>query len=884
MLHRTFRAAVATALSFAVVAGPALTTPSAALAQVQTSITGSVTDQQTGLGLSDAKVVLFQGGHSVAESKTDATGTFAFANQAPGIYDVEVSAQGYQTSRLADQAVAPGTTALSVRIVLPKASGEAGVRVIGRVSAATRSALATTTVINRTIDPYVIRAEANLRVGDALLAQPGLTSFNLDSAPGDDLNISIRGERPSEAQLLLDGHPIGPMGVFNGTNGGFNYQLSPSFALNNVAITYGTGGGSLNGVDAIAGTIDYQTIEPTRTPQFSLTQGGGTQGRMQTFGQATGSFGKLGYAFASGVEGSYGGFAPQTVTQSGLLAGDATSANVKANTWLVSGNYLLRNDLGKLRYQFTPNTALTLGAYVATSWDDKTGEGDNDYVTPQYALYSAQQNGKTCTLSGGGTGYLAVTDSNPAACFTPAQYASTFSGPAGGTALAFQTLHMQDYDARLTSSMGAHNFVVEGWKNAYYQYYDRNLSGFTNSYLTTGARISDDIVSERNTFGFGYMSVHQVYVAGTYDSTGVRNSADVPYTTNNVFVRDVFSATPTLQLFANANVQHSSVTSQTEFDPRLSFVYNPKGTDIYRLSLGLGSEAPNGQLKTLPPTVSTQPGALNPVCGGLNSVGSSSNPNLVDERAKTIEVSYGHRFSRDSQFQAVAYDQEVNNAIFSSVLPLSSFPGATLGANQQQYFDRINQLCGREGTIADFGLTTAANAGVGRFRGIGVTERYRFTPGFFVDGGVDLISARYYGIPLVSLVNNVTLIDGGQVVGVPFMKASLGLDYTLKDHTKVRLDGYFVGRNNALHSPPYTYANGHITHPFGHGLSMNLGVSNLFNNQYNQYGLLGSAQFIPENQFGGDSTALAQEFNGNYGEQFGMPQRSVMLSLTYRTK
>jgi hypothetical protein len=65
---------------------------------------------------------------------------------------------------------------------------------------------------------------------------------------------------------------------------------------------------------------------------------------------------------------------------------------------------------------------------------------------------------------------------------------------------------------------------------------------------------------------------------------------------------------------------------------------------------------------------------------------------------------------------------------------------------------------------------------------------------------------------------------------------------------------------------------------------MNLGVSNLFNSGYDQYGRLGYGQFIPENQFGTDSSVLAQEFNGNFGERFGMTQRSIMLSLNYRTK
>jgi hypothetical protein len=370
-------------LSAALLAGTPLASPSPASAQaVQTvTIAGSVVDQQTGLGLSDGTVLLEQGGRRVGETKTNANGGFSFANVAPGLYDVDVAVQGYQHSRLTDQAVAPGSGGLSIRIVLPHAaSSDTSLKVIGKISATTRSALATTTVINRSVDPYVIQNEATLRVGDALLAQPGLTSFNLDSAPGDDLNISIRGERPSEAQFLIDGHPAGPIGVFNNTSGGFNYQLSPSFTLSNIAITYGTGGASLNGVDAIAGTIDFQTIDPTRKPEFNFKQGVGTQGRMQTVGQATGTIGKLGYALVSGVEGSIGGFKPQVITQSGNLAGDATSANLAANTWLVSGAYLLRNSLAKIHYQIAPNAALTLGAYVATTFDDKTGEGDNDYA------------------------------------------------------------------------------------------------------------------------------------------------------------------------------------------------------------------------------------------------------------------------------------------------------------------------------------------------------------------------------------------------------------------------------------------------------------------------------------------------------------------------
>ncbi|BDE07454.1 hypothetical protein WPS_27300 [Vulcanimicrobium alpinum] len=884
MNRHTMRVAIAAALFLATGAGTVLSSsPVLAQAAQTATITGNVVDQQTGLGLSGTSVVLFQAGRRIAETTTDNAGTFTFANQPAGIYDLEFAVNGYQRARLTDQAVAPGTAGITLRVVLTRATGEGSLRIIGRVNA-TRSALATTTVINRNIDPIAIQSEAKLRVGDALLAAPGLTSFNLDSAPGDDLNISIRGQRPSEAQLLIDGHPVGPQGVFNGTGGGFNYQLSPSFALNNIAITYGTGGAALTGVQALAGTIDFQTIDPTRTPEFSFKQGFGTQARSQTVAQATGTIGRLGYAFVHGVEGSVGGFDPQVVTQSGLLAGDATSANVAANTWLVTGNYVLRNSLGKLRYQLSPKTSVALGFYDATSWDDKTGEGDNDFVTPEFALYSAQQGGNTCTLPDGSTGYLAATDANPNACFTPAQYASTFSGPSGGTPLAFQTLHLQDYNYRLTTALGANTIVVEGFQNAFYQYYDRNLAGFTNKYRTVGGRISDDFVTDHNDLGIGFLSVAQIYQSGTYGPKGVKNKPDVPQVTNNVFLRDIYKFGPALTAFANLNLQHSSVTATSSLDPRLSLVYNPKGVDIYRVSVGRGTEAPNASLKSSPPNVTTQPGALNPNCGGLNSIGSSSNPTLVDEKANSIELSYGHRFSNDSNFQIVGYDQEISNPIFSSVLPLTTFGPSAVPANLAAYLARISGYCGRPATIAQLALTSATNAGAGRFRGISATERYRVTRSFLVDAGLDVLSARYYGVPILSQQNNVTLINGGQLVGVPFMKANLGLDFTFNSKAEVRFDGYFVGRNNALYRPPFSYADGFFSTPLQHGLTLNIGVSNMFNSQYDQYGRFGYAQYLHENAFGSDANALQEQFNGNFGERFGLPERSFVFSVSTRVR
>lgn len=844
------------------------------------TITGAVVDQQNGLPLAHATVDLYQGSRLVSQSRTDARGTFTFTQEPVGIYDVVVDAQGYQRSRVSDEALT-GSASLNVSIVLPRAtSGNQGLHDIGHVSASTsRNALATTTVVNRNLSGDLLGKESNQRIGDALLAQPGLTSFSLDSAPGDDLNISIRGMRPSEAQTLVDGVPVGPMGVFTGTGGGFNYQLSPTFGLRNVEINYGSGGSSLLGVDALAGTIDLQTLNPTAKPEGYLEQGFGNEGISRTIEQATGTVGKLGYAFSNGVEGSYGGFAPQTITQRGLLAGNDTSANIAANTWSVSGNYLLRNDVAKLRYQFNPSTALQLSMYDSTSYNDKTGEGDNDYVTPGYAVYSAQQSGKGCALPGGGSGLQMTTDAG-LQCATQSQYAGANSGPAGGTALAYQTLHLQNYDAKLTTSTGMNNLAFEAYANQYDQYYDRNQAGFTNQYWTFGYRVSDDIVSKKNDVGVGYFAEHQLYTTGTYGTPGAGYPPGIFSSLGNLFVRDIYNVNDKVTAYFNGNVKMSSIDKQTSFDPRLSLVYRPDGANVFRISGGRSTEAPSAVAGSY--LVTTQPGAVNP-SAGLTSIGTAPNPNLASENSKELEVSFGHRFSHDSQVQVVGYEQDITNALYASTVSFAQIPGAT-PADISAYIARGAQLGIPNLTAANFGLTVANNAGAGRFRGIDVTGRQRFTPNFYADYGYDIMSAQYFGIPVASLMASPALIDGGQIVGVPFQKANLGLDYTLGDKTEVRLDGFFQGNNNALHRPPFFYANGFISRPLQHNMNINVGVSNIFNSAYQQYGLIGNATYIPENQYASDPNAIAEAYNGVYGEEFGLPQRSVTVSVSAKIR
>ncbi|MBV9408416.1 MAG: TonB-dependent receptor, partial [Candidatus Eremiobacteraeota bacterium] len=374
------------------------------------------------------------------------------------------------------------------------------------------------------------------------------------------------------------------------------------------------------------------------------------------------------------------------------------------------------------------------------------------------------------------------------------------------------------------------------------------------------------------------------YQAGTYGSKGVKNQPEIGSTVSDLFVRDIATLGPTLQLFANANVKHSSVSAQTTLDPRFTLVWHSNPTDVWRASVGRGSEAPTAQLKAGVPLVTTQPGAINPTCG-LNSIGNAPNQSLAAENAKELELSYGHRFQGDSQIQIVGYEEDVANAIFSNVLPISAFGGASLidPALLPQYLQRISTVCGTA-SLANLGLVSAANAGAGRFQGIDVTARWRFTPRFYAEAGWDVTSARYFGVPILALQNNGGLREGQPIVGVPFSKGSLAFDLTLKDRTELRIDNSFVGRNNALLRPPFYYADGFVTRPLGAHLVASLGVKNLFNSAYDQYGRIGLAQFVAENPYYADANAVQEYANCCFGERFGLPERSFVLSVTARVR
>jgi len=906
----------------------AMTVAASAQTQATASITGSLVDQAGGVSIANADVSLYQGNTRVAQTKSEADGSFAFPAQSPGIYRIEIRAEGYEGARSDDVAVTSGNAIPAFRVALNRSTTNGSqLREIGRVSSSTgRNSVSTSTTISQTVSSDLIRKEGYVRIGDALNTLPGVNVTGLSSSVGDDQGINIRGFGSSETQTLLDGHPIGPTGP---GSSGFSYQVSPSFAIGQTVVTYGSGALGLYGTDSIGGTVDMQTLNPTRTKQFLITQGYGNQGIAQTVFQATGTLNnRFGYALVHAVEGTYGPYPTAVRPQNGLLGTDLSDANLSANTYTTSGNYLLHNDLLKLKYDFSEKTSLTASMLSANSWNDKSGNGDNCYFDNNLQLYTAQQ-----IIAGGAntypsnanpgdagsitcTGTIAVNTNNGPACYTAQQYAARTTGLVGGGAGPWQAHRVLDFHTRLTSMIGKNNLItVDGFTNRLTTDYNRNLSGgtcdqdatcssilpkskkfiggfFSNFVQTTGALLSDDIATERNDFGFGYYFQHQDLTGDKFDNAGSKGVlptyAIIPTQSftegdSNFFVRDDYKASDKTSIYFNGWLKHSTVTEKTTFDPRVSFVFRTSPADVIRLTGGRSDGNPAPNLTSSTPNLNTTPTNITPKCNALTGVGSTSNSLLHPEQSTDLEVGYGHRFGNDSIVQVDLYSSNETNRIFSGVLPVSVLGAGAIPPNLlQQYYARIASFCpGKTPTLNDLSVSTNYNAATARFRGIELSGRARVNRQFYVDYTYDVQSAVYNDLSDTLLARNVFNINGAQLNGLPLHKGSIGLDYSSRGGFETRLDTIYLGNGNAYYRPAFAYSNASFSQRFGKYTTLNVGVLNIFNSASSSLYDIGGSVWQPENKFGTDLSAIDQAYNQQTAA-LGLIPTSVTVSITRR--
>ena len=773
----------------------------------------------------------------------------------------------------------------------PSSRPPAVLREIGTVRAVRSvGVLQADAAVTTAVAAQVLRQENALRASDALKTLPGVNSTGVTSAVGDDSYIDIRGLKPSESQVLLDGHPIGPIGVgasspdADGLVEGYNFQDSPAFALSGIDVTFGAGATGLYGSNTVGGTIDMRTLSPTARNEFTLDEGMGDEGRMLTALKATGTRGRLGYALVDGAEGTYGAFSGGDVVQTGLRGTDFTSATLQQLTYPVSGDYLLRNALGKLTYKLSPATNASFTAYDATSWSDKTGNGDNDYNSPSYMLFNAPVGSNPSCPKG-----VWVQTNGGQQCISASQYAQDAAGPAGGGPGAWQAFRSQDYHARLTTSAGNNALMFDAFTDNYAFTYNRDASyiegptdAFLNRWATQGFLVSDDIATARNQFGFGYYLQRQTL---TGDQTapggsGFENASPASRMDNEYFVRDTFTPMEHLSFVLNAWEDKASIDPQAHLNPRLSLIYKPTSSDVIRVTSGRSVSEPSLQLDQ---TTLTPVGALNPNCGSLKygtpndpadvNVGSGPGSNLRPEKATDIEVSYGHRFTGDTAVGVTAYAMNMIDRIVTASLPAGSLSESEMSS----VLNRIETFCGATPNPAalQYTLSQAFNAATAQARGVELSGRVRADKHLYFDYSYDVQSLIVNDLPISVLADDPTLVNGIQAFQVPLHKANLGMDFSTRSGFEGRLDGHFVSINNPQQLPGYAYADASLTQRVGKRLTLNLGVSNIFNSHSDIYNMIGQGVPYPVNP---ENANLSEPFSQPFNTMYGLAPTSVMFT------
>ena len=875
------------------------------------TVSGKIIDAATGLALSG--VLVQTEGPTITASTSDKQGEFHLTGLMPGYYNLLMYLNGYVTTESEPFRVDVGFPKAALTLSLQRGQGlSQSLRVLGVSTVHAAASLQKAALIYKAVSAEPLEQQGFYRVADYLQQLPGISGDNV-AQPGDDISLDIRGIGVNglETLAMIDGHPIGP-------RSNYNYELSPVFGLRSVDVFYGSGGSDLYGVNAIGGVVNMETLDPTVTPQITVSQSYGTWDKLATSVQATGTQpgGKIGYAFAFGSQGLDGPIRDAVMYQASAAFDQyATNPAVRGlGVYTDDTGFINRSALAKLRYNFSQTAHLTADLLGNAEWDNKTGNGDNDYLPYQVELASGQANlaaaiqsgTDACNLAnpntftvqhanGGNTPGIGPNGQpdggNP--CQTPQSFALANYGYQGAGP-AWQAYHSDDYDVKYDKTGGNNTFVVDAFSNVYHHNYDRTYAlpagspfWYVNGDTNSGVSVSDDIDGAANDVGFGYFYENTASNYRTY-SPGLTAAGPITHDTA-FFLRDAYHAPASdLTTYVNAWFKNSTITSSSYVDPRIAFVLN-KSSDVYRLAVGRTSTQPTPDMLDQPFSPSSV-GAFSGggvSCSSLNSVGNVPSADLRPEQATDEEASYGHRFSGDSNAQLTLYNTNLFGQIFPITAPLST---VTLpGFDPTPFANVVQTQCpglSLPQAIALLGVNGQVNVGHTVARGIELTGRQRWTKRLFTDYSYDTQSS-YLQSQDPSLVNpadggSLFYIPGSQLPNVPLHKYSYSFDYTFGRALEARLDTYHYSINNANNLPAYSFSDFVISAPEGVS-TIALSIDNLFNQNADIRNMVGLGVPLPLNHF-----AQASDYQPYFGasatELFHLPFRTVEIHFTTKIR
>ena len=595
--------------------------------------------------------------------------------------------------------------------------------------------------------------------------------------------VSLRGPDPSESLVALDGQLLN-----DGNTGDLDLSRLPSAAFSAIDVTEGLGPEDSNGSNTFGGAIDFVSLRPTVEPHYGLSFSEGSLGGSESWLNATGTVGRLGYAGAFDDQ-NEAGYVNSTLPLYSTTKPACAPCATALGSWIAS-----HLGLGTLTWSFSQNADLTARVFLLGDERDQSSsingidENSADLGTPQYGqltgpgaqifdqtIRAYQLRARTPRGAGELTSDLSLSDNDVAVN--------------GGTASPYDIDHEDKrYNGGLT------------WQRT-----------FDTSQFAVG----------------GYTRYESLEFAGPPSQsdaslTPTQAQAQLGQTIDVLYLRGGFQPVPKLRL--DAGLFQSYYTSfGANLDGRFGAIYQTDPATSVRFSIGTGFRAPLLAERYLYPYDEL-------TLDGSNVFVTQGNPNEHPEHATEYELGASHQFSSQSTLDLSFYQTNLRNPI-EIFYPLAAVANGTCTNNS--YANPI-PAC----------VSYNSNVGNAVYQGLEARFVHRF-PAQHV-----FLTARYglnvaYPKDLDAQFSNPTsggnLVDDEQFLGIPQQQGSLQVDWA-EGAWHADASAVFRGKNNELNLGPFTVLSALAGYRFGRRLDLSLAATNLFNAGAGRFTVFGAGE------------------------------------------
>ncbi len=727
-------------------------------------------------------------GPKAAAATTDEKGNFSL-ELPPGQYDLTIVARGYATVTVNTGQIADGA---HLDVVL-EPNDAPKLRTIGQVTVNGGFTLDRNVIPTMDVSRDQMDALGYTQVLEGLQEVPSVVIQRPDAgAPTTPAVVSLRGPDPSEAMVTLDGQQLN-----DGNTGDIDLSQFAVPAFNSVSVSEGLGPTDAEGSNTFGGAVNFVSLRPTQDDHVAFSGSVGSYGSTQSWLNATGSIGKLGYALA-GNDFQQGGQVDQyawVVPSNNLpiYCGEQTKKKTPNCPAYVHLGSTIAAMLGLVNLDYNFSQRADLGFRLFTLGDNRDESG---------ALNGIAGN-PTCVFSGPGPG-CAFSPSHG----SPNEVPNPVYGDHIGQGSANFAQSIRAYDAYSRAPLGSGTLLADFYAD------DNNVdfqggvaSPYDASHLDTryNEGLSWGRTFDAGEFSFGGYARQEALSGLGIDQTQSQSI-------NSYFLRGAQQLGNSTRLSAGLYDSNYSTFGNT-LNWRLGLSQDLGATSVVHFSVGTGFRAPLlAERYFFQPIVVDGKVEPNPALGpeDQNCVVPNGNPNEQPEHATEYELGFSHLFSSTSNLDVSLYRSNLRDTIENY------YPGG--GAQS---------FCG---TALGFAYEIPINIGNAVYEGAEARYKQRFPrQNLTMTLSYGLNVAYPYALgPFVSNpTSGGTLVDYQQFLGVPQQQGSAVFTWALNGwHASTAFT--FAGNNNTLNQPAYALVDAAAGKTVGH-IDVTIAGTNLFN-------------------------------------------------------